>query len=780
MRTLFSVLLCCCLVGPWIHAQNLALCLDRNQEDYVRLPTIGTPLDNNPSTFTVEGWLNDRNTTINHFRRIFSFGGPNVGSGNTRFEVGVQAGQLNFFSNLTGRIVLAPVAANTWTHLAVVKTSTQIDFYLDCAIVGSIPFASSNYDFDFFYLGRWPGGIAPNADWDGFVDDVRLWSTARTSTDICDALYCPLSCNEGFLVANWTFDNDGATAAGNNSSLGQVLDCSPNANHGNLLNFPANGNCSNWVNSGAPLAFPALHNLGLEIRDYPQRTNLLTGICDGDPVHFCLDDNGQTPGPYSNVTVRWEESDDGGLNWNTVTSSAFVDFCFPVWPGEITVPCPGNNNGFVDRKYRAVTITTGPTGAQCDHISEEYDLQICCPISGANPILLPGNMFCEGESVNFTVDLNPTDIFVANPGPNVTIDWFYVDPSGRTPLPAYANQTTFSFPTWTAPFPPGGVPTQYCFEAEVRNCQGKLEVFPICWTVDPQPVCGTIEGAPIGSPQNLTLLSSNPLVYEICPGNDALLQIAAAFQYCIPQWQYSFTPGNPTSWVNMGFSGSVQNTNVLPGNSYPWPVGATSIFYRIQCNPLSNPSACDPCFGNIVEIQLKPSPALPMIIGPTQECLENAPVTLSISNIDPTLTCTWYHDGLQVGTGTSIMTSEAGCYWVEASNDCQTVQSTQHCLDICETIARISCPLPPNECANPGVDITLSACDSENTCSGNTGTTLTYEWFVNGVSQGPPSTTCTFMHTPATGGTSYSVVVTDPATGCVGTAVRDVTPCDQN
>lgn len=775
MKLLLTALLSL-LCWQWSGAQN-ALHFD-GACDHISLPLAGTGMVGNPADFTFEAWVRSENSPPgppSTFRRFFSFSGP----AGTRFEVGEDGTNVILFAQspppgpASPVLAVAPFSVNNWVHVAVVRSGDNLDFYLDCNLVGNYSLVGYTFNFNEFVLGKWVGPPFPSSEFLGTMDEVRLWTSARSPAQICATQYCPLSCNEPNLFLQWTFDE--GQANGDNTALTQVTDCSLNGQNGNIAScFTLNGPNSNFVPSSAPMVYPALHGLNLEIRDYPYQNNLLTGICDGDPVHVCLDDNGQIPGPYSNVMVQWQFSDDGGSSWAAVGTPSFQGFCFPVLPAEIQVPCPGNTDGFVDRKYRAISTVTGTTGEQCDYISNEYDLQICCPIGGANLTVVPGGPLCEGDQVSFQVDLNPNDPFVATPGPNVTIDWFFTGPGGSTPLSAYANQTSFNYPTWTAPFPIGGTPGSYCFVAEVRNCQGKLATFQQCVTVDPQPVCGTIEGSPLGSPLNLTLLSSSPLVYEICPGNEAKLEIATPFLYCIPQWQYSFTPSNPSSWVNMGLSGSIQNTNILPGHHYPWPAGATSVFYRIQCNPLSSPSGCDPCFSNIVEIQLKPTPAIPLIAGPAQVCLEDLPIVLNVSNANASLTYTWYHDGLVIGnSGASLSITEEGCYWVEATEGCHTVLSAQHCVEVCETIAVISCPLMPNECAKLGEPITLSACDSENTCSGNTGNALTYQWSTG-------ATTCTITNTPTVGGMTYSVTVTDPVTGCIGVAQRTVVPCDVN
>ncbi|WP_020534145.1 LamG domain-containing protein [Lewinella cohaerens] len=779
MKTLKFLLLLCC---SWqvVAGQN-ALHFERNADDFIQLPLVATSLAGNPASYTVECWFNPQNTNLTEFRRLFSFGGTN-----TRIEVGQLGGQLVYFIqggvfNNTGVNNITPIGVNVWQHLALVKNGAQIDFYLDCVLVGSTPsLAAYTFNITNFRLGRWPGGAAAAADWQGLVDELRIWDTALIPAEICGRLNCPLAGNESNLFAYWTFDETTIVPGGVNTSLTQVMDFSGNGNNGNIINFGLTGSTSNFVALPGPLVYPALHNLSLEIRDYPYRNNLLTGICDGDPAHFCLYDNGQTPGPFGNVNVQWQYSDNGGTLWSNLVSPPFTGFCFPILPGILTTDCTSaGSQGFVDRKYRAVSTVSGPGALQCTYVSDEYDLQICCPIGPATISIVPSGPFCEGELVNFQVTLNASDPFVSTPGPNVTIDWFFNDPAtGRIPIPSAFNQTSLTYNNWTAPFPPGGVPGSYCFEAEVRNCQGKLAVFSQCVMVDPQPVCGTIDGAPLGSPTNLNLVSATPLVYEICPGNDAQLTIATPFQYCIPQWQYTFTnPGTGTPvWTDMGLSNSLQNTNILP--SYLWPPAATSIYYRIQCNPLSSPSACDPCYSDWLEIRLISAPLVPTISGINQVCLEDLPETLMVNSPQAGVNYQWYLDGLPIGTGTSISATAGGCYWLEASNGCQTVEGPQFCLEVCETVAVLSCPITPNECASLGDPITLSACDSYTICS-STGP-LSYEWFIDNVSQGPASAVCTLTDTPAITGTTYKVIVTDTLTGCVGEAERTVVPCDKN
>lgn len=796
MKQLLKTLIWLAFVYGWPHAMQAqpfnALRFD-GEGDWVTLPLAGTNFPNGNTDFTVDLWFLSENTSTStdcssNFRRLLA-----LNAGNVRFEIGVCGPNLNIYHFLPGNpeLIDTPVATvnnNTWYHLIVTKSGANLEMWLDCApIFTQTITASTNIRFTDFILGHWkPCCNTENQDWMGIVDEVHLYDIAIPTATICSGNDCPLSGNEAGLVANWTF-NEGI-ASGNNTGLTQVTDFSASAAFPGLLsNFsPATvpylpftmgltGGNSNFIASTAPITYPNLNGIALEIRDYPYQNNLLSSICSGDPAHFCLHQNGVTPGPFSNVTVQWEYFDNNtSTSWMPLASPPFTDYCFPILPGVLTIPCNTSTDGFVDRKYRAVmTVTNTTTGNICTYLSPEQTLQICCPISPATVVLNPSGPYCEGETETFSYSLNSPDPWMMTPGSNVTINWFYKDPIAgtRIPLPGGTGGGTH---TVTFPQVPGV--TNFCFEVEVSNCNGKMETFSACIPVDPEPECGTIEGCPLGAPQNLMLVDPTPthLVYEICPGNDAIVCQATPFNDCIPQWQYTFVDpsvATPSDWANMGLSNTVQNTNILP--SHLWPAGQTSIYYRIRCNPLSNPSGCDPCFSNIVEISLKSAPTTPIISGPTQVCIENTPVTLSVSNVAGGLTYTWYHDGLSVGTGTNLSISESGCYWVEATDGCYTVTSPQHCVDVCETIATISCPLPPNACADPTQPVTLSACDSYNTCSGNTGSTLQYQWSTG-------DTSCTITVPANASAVTYTVSVTDPTTGCVGTASQTVVPCVGN
>jgi hypothetical protein len=217
----------------------------------------------------------------------------------------------------------------------------------------------------------------------------------------------------------------------------------------------------------------------------------------------------------------------------------------------------------------------------------------------------------------------------------------------------------------------------------------------------------------------------------------------------------------------LGTSNSSQNTNILP--SYYWPTGQSQIFYRVKCAPESTPSGCEPCYSNIIRVILKSPPPLQSVTGVTPICKGNV-ITLSIPIVMTGTSYTWFHDGLQVGTGQFYTASEAGCYWFESDNGCQVTTSPPFCLEVCEVVAVISCPLAPNECACEGDNIYLSGCDSEDNCAG----ALTYSWEIDGVFY---SSNCTMQYPPDTSGNNIQLTVTNTVTGCSNTASTFIKPC---
>lgn len=771
--------------------QNDALHFD-GTNDFITLDPISGFAPN--SDFTVEMWFystatGGNGTCFGDFRRLFSMGatGPN------RFEVGECNGTLSAFLG-TGVVQSAiNIRDNQWHCISVIRLGGNIDIYLDGnPVSGLTGLAAGGFVATFFRVGHWPGGfLTPGQDWLGFVDEVKLWNIALQPSQFTACNACVLTGQESGLIAYWRFDEWMANGSNNISPLvNTAQDYSSGVNIGILTSNPStaggfllNGTMSNFVPSTSPLLYPEYTNSIVFVSD-PLQTIGLTSICSGYPVHFSIYSGlaGNLAQAGAGTSVVWEYSDDC---FNTAgipitpelpPSAVFSGFSFVSPPGHLATSVPLSTNAYVDRGYRAIITVTDGTNT-CTYTTDPFcSLRICSPVQNASlsispsPIA-PATTFCEGDVVQFNVTLSSN---MPPPDPsnnNVKIDWCVIDGGVTMPLtgPAYDDQIsiTYSGPPLTQP--------NICFKATISNCSCPPVTVQQCITVDPKPVCGTITGASLPA----TLMPDpdlDPDHYLICPGDDAAVEVALPFTNCNKVWQYMFTSGSSAGvWKDLGTSNTTQNTNVLPhlkpaSSPYLWPPGETCINYRIECRPYNYPnSGCPPCYSNVVRICLKQAPPAPVITAVPNPICKGDISLLSVPNPDTNCIYEWYCNGLPVGVGGSFNASQQACYWVTCNYGCFTVASNKVCLNVCEVVAVISCPLPVCPCV--GDTITLSAVKSSSTCGGM----LTYMWSWdsgtlvadNGV---------TLVHIPDAAGTTYTLTVTD-TNGCTHTTQTTIKPC---
>lgn len=554
---------------------NLVLAFDGNG-DYISFSPLPASFSNNPA-FTMEAWFfanNPGGPCLGDFRPLLALLDP---ASQHSIEIGIcNGGQLHYWA-FNGGFPLPPIPLSSTDysgachHLAVTRNGSQIEVYVDgTSIFGGNVLGTNPFSFNTFQVGRGLGVVA-GQDWEGQVDEIRLWDKVRSAQEIKDFKDCSLSGTSSGLVANWPLDQ-GLMPGGPNASNTQALDVSGNLNHGNLIGFnldntsppaPINGNLvSNFVLN--PCQPRYLLHISDQIALFPVS---LFSICEGDYVHFCVSENFTAPLIVpSGTTVEWQSSDAGGpwvtdldmLGYPLSTNAT----CFPVKKGVITNPTCGTiGTGYLDRRYRA-KITKQMGLEKCTYTTTEELLRICCKPTGGTITIVPNipGPWCEGDNINTFVFLNPSDPWLPF-GPNVIVDWCQIDENGTTPLPQFQNQLAF-----------GGlqiiVGTQdICLQAKIYNCNCAPITVELCIPVDHNPVCGLIDVVAVPpKPISPTPPAGFPYKYEICPDDYSELEMVApatAFQNCNPVWQYHFGPPapSPTSpgWVDLGGSNTNQN-----------------------------------------------------------------------------------------------------------------------------------------------------------------------------------------------------------------------------
>lgn len=143
-----------------------------------------------------------------------------------------------------------------WHHIAAVYDPTATNkyiLYIDGAFdtSGNITQPINTVVATNFVIGRRIDGIN---NFEGQIDEVRFWSTARTATEIADYYdeeICPTMTG---LEAYYDFNS--GTANGVNTSINSLDDLTSGSKNGTLNNFALSGTTSNWTNGTNITAAP--------------------------------------------------------------------------------------------------------------------------------------------------------------------------------------------------------------------------------------------------------------------------------------------------------------------------------------------------------------------------------------------------------------------------------------------------------------------------------------------------------------------------------------------
>src|SRR6185503_7039609 len=164
------------------------------KRDYARLPgRVFGDLEES----TVEGWVKWERFTKR--ARFFDFGKADytmyVESGTTdqpTLGFRIQTGQDSY-----GDIYVRALRTNQWMHIAAVSSKQGMRLYLHGLLVGTSPYAGnfrSIGDNENNYLGR--SNWDSDEYFDGQMDEVRVWVTARSQEQIRSNMFARLTGNE--------------------------------------------------------------------------------------------------------------------------------------------------------------------------------------------------------------------------------------------------------------------------------------------------------------------------------------------------------------------------------------------------------------------------------------------------------------------------------------------------------------------------------------------------------------------------------------------------------
>lgn len=198
---------------------------------------------------TVETWIktSDGSDQIiasfdrSEFWRL-EINGDGAGTGKIGFDINTSSGILDFGSN-------SRIDDGNWHHVAAVFDNGTVNIYIDGILDATTntggSFGAGVVRYGFLGVGSEAptenGTTGPTDYFNGEMDEFRIWSTARSQTEIRDNMVKHIIGNTPGLLAYYKF---------NNGSGATVLDYSTTDIHNAIMN---NFGSSPWVISGAPI-----------------------------------------------------------------------------------------------------------------------------------------------------------------------------------------------------------------------------------------------------------------------------------------------------------------------------------------------------------------------------------------------------------------------------------------------------------------------------------------------------------------------------------------------
>ena len=217
-------------------------------DQYVNL---GNTINLANKSFTIEFWAK-RAVHTPEYRCVL---GQGSAAPNQRLFIGFQwkKFRVDFYDNNLNSTFMYPDLE--WHHWAIsyMETTNEWTLYRDGKNIDQGLSSADYQGTGDMIIGKWADG---GANFNGLIDELRIWNGVRTESDIRDAMCHTLTGNESQLIAYYRFDH----------SSGSILkDLTDNAHHGTLMNMSN----ANWLTSGAALGDSSAYDYsGLSAKDF--------------------------------------------------------------------------------------------------------------------------------------------------------------------------------------------------------------------------------------------------------------------------------------------------------------------------------------------------------------------------------------------------------------------------------------------------------------------------------------------------------------------------------
>ncbi|MBD3636760.1 MAG: T9SS type A sorting domain-containing protein [Crocinitomicaceae bacterium] len=212
-------------------------CVDLDgTNDYIY---VGDVNDLGVSDFTLEAWIYIDDFGAPSGGKIISKGLSTIGTPNgagygirigytgaTQLDFSIHGNGGNYYS-----LTYDDLYAGKWYHIAGVRKGDQLLFYVNCVLVKTMTIPlnldlDTNLPLSIGALDK--GGFSFNDHFfDGNIDEVRIWTVARSERELCEWRDCAISTPMPNLIALYNMDQSTGTVVPDNSG---------NGNNGTLLN----------------------------------------------------------------------------------------------------------------------------------------------------------------------------------------------------------------------------------------------------------------------------------------------------------------------------------------------------------------------------------------------------------------------------------------------------------------------------------------------------------------------------------------------------------------
>ncbi len=392
----------------------------------------------NLTTLTVECWIK---TSVSKFpagivSKYVSGEGWRIYQNNTNITASVNTSGGSCTVNSFGQ----SISDGAWHHIAFSIDPSGGKIYIDGVLRGTgiwtaAPAALTNTAP--MNIGFYTGVIGTDY-FQGVVDEVRVWSVARTCDQINQLRNCefipPFTAEVSSLLKAYYKFNQG-NAGANNASETTLTDATANANNGTLTNFALNGPTSNWVAPGGvttgvscPVSISAA-----EINVKGNNTTIADGNATPSFVDHTDFGNANTGGGNVVRTFTIENTGTATLTISTinVTGTNAAEFVVSGAPSSVTAGSSATFNvTFTPAAVGTRTATVHVNNSDCDEADYDFAVQG----TGVTPCLDEINV--KGNNVTITDgDATPsaadhTDFGNASTGGGNVVRTFTIENTG--------------------------------------------------------------------------------------------------------------------------------------------------------------------------------------------------------------------------------------------------------------------------------------------------------------------------------------------------------------